>query len=191
MYLRIDLLKDMTEQMKLDIRKAEINALNQVGKEAKKFAADELSSVYNIQKREINQAMWVEKARAGDLRLNLMVVQKGKIPLKKFSPQKTGTGVSVEIIKGRRKTLLHSFMATMPTSGKSISAGHKGVFMRTGRFNFPEMGRYSGLTEREIIEEKFSNSIPEFFGKKHILNKIDEFVRRRLPELFNQERNKL
>jgi len=170
MYLRIDLLKDMTEQMKLDIRKAEISALNQVVREAKKVAADELNAVYNIQKRDINRAIKVETAKAGNLRANLSVTGK-KLPLIDFSARKNKQGVSIEIKRGGRKVLTHAFMPTMPT-------GHKGVFLRKGKTRLP-------------IQEKFTQSIPQFFGSGNILNRIDEFVRRRLPELFNQERNKL
>ena len=156
--------------MKLDIRKAEINALNQVVREAKKVASDELNTVYNIQKRDINRAIKVETAKAGNLRANLEVTGK-KLPLIDFSARQNKQGVSIEVKRGGRKTLTHAFLPTMPTR-------YRGVFMRIGTKRFP-------------IREKFTQSIPQFFGTMNIIKKIDDFVRRRLPELFNQERNKL
>jgi len=96
-------------------------------------------------------------------------VRSKRIPLSQFSAQQVNEGVSYSIRKGVRKTLPHSFFATMPS-------GHVGVFRRYGprvrvqsnlEWKFKGKGYSRKNTAKDVgksrqrIQEAFGPSVPQ------------------------------
>lgn len=85
----------------------------------------------------------------------------GLMPVYAFMPRQNRKGTSVQINKGSRKTIAHSFIATM-------KSGHTGVFMRYGQAtrvpvrSFKGHARYAGQ-KRQPIRELFTTRVSEAF----------------------------
>lgn len=122
-----------------------VRALNRTVDNVRAEAVRRVRETYTLKAGTVRQQMSVEKAWGG--RLAASVVANGRpIPLYEFSarwsPRMAGATFAVK--RGARKSLPHTFIATM-------QSGHKGVFERQGRKRLP-------------IEEKYSVGVPGMFG---------------------------
>lgn len=137
-------LTDARRQIK---EKAVVRALNRTVDNVRAEAVRRVRETYTLKAGTVRQQMSVEKAWGG--RLAASVVANGRpIPLHEFSARWSPRmpGASFAVKRGARKTLAHTFIATM-------KSGHKGVFERQGAKRLP-------------IEEKYSLGVPGMFGAK-------------------------
>lgn len=86
-----------------------------------------------------------------------LVAKAKPLPLIAFGARQTKSGVSVEVTKGKRSIVRHSFIATM-------QSGHKGVFMRRGNKQIARKGRYAGKA-RQPIHELFTATVASTLGQ--------------------------
>lgn len=132
---------------------ATARALNRTATTVRAQASRRIRERYNLKAGAIRAQMRISRANRG--RLTAEVIASGRpIPLIEFSARQTRKGVSVQVIRGRRKVRLHAFVAKMRT-------GHVGVFERTSSKRLP-------------IRELFSVSLPSAFTQKEILTSIEQ-----------------
>jgi hypothetical protein len=145
-----------------------LKAARRAGSEAVKGMRAEGSRQIRAKKRitfsRVGEALSIDYPGSPDVLSWAVRATGGVIPAFAFTPRpnKPGrtraSGVSIEINKGGRKVLAHSFIATM-------KSGHTGIFMRTGTaFRAPVKGykghgRYAGQ-KRQPIREIFTSGIP-------------------------------
>lgn len=138
-------------------------ALNRTIRSARTEISREIRTVYNIKAADVSNAIAIKQATKTDLTATLYV--KGKsLALKLFSPRQTGTGVSIEIKRGNRKTLRSTFLAIMPS-------GHQGVFERKTKKRLP-------------IKELFTIGLPQMFSSKVMSEKLIAFFKEKFPPEF-------
>ncbi len=108
-----------------------------------------------------------------------LVVSHRPLPVVAYPHSQVRAGVSAQIKVSGRSLIRHAFVATMPKSG------HRGVFMRTGRFKVTEGKR--GPRRREIIKELFTTQVLDVFRDEGFV----EAIAARATEVFERtlERN--
>jgi hypothetical protein len=126
----------------------------------------------NIKAEEVRDRLTLVKASPSHLVATIRVKRKA-IPLTKYAPRQTRTGVSVSIWKSKgRQTLAGAFMARMPT-------GHVGVYLRKPDWRHKlvgiEEGRkiYHGLPIRELFGPAV---VAVVSSDPEILKKLGEFA---------------
>lgn len=182
-----------------EIIDAEKNTLNLLAKEAKKYSIDELEKTYNVRKSEINNKFYTENATRNYLESKI-ITKGNKLPLIAFGARQNKSGVSVEVVRGRRKTSVGTFI-TRPTFG--TYSGQKHVYVRakllggiSSRAGKSQKGvRYSNTNPdpygRYPIRRLYGLSLPQMFGSIRLRDKLDIFAAKRMPEIFEEELNKI
>lgn len=163
-------------------------ALNETAKQARTFANKRLREVYNIRQAALNKEIKITPALSNNSGYTNYLVARislrdRPIGMIKFFPKKGTTGVNVEIKVGSNKTIRGGFIATM-------SSGHEGVFVRTGKKVIATQGRYQGK-QREQIEERFTLSAADMFGSKQLADDISKFIDENLPRVFASKMKEL
>lgn len=179
MYIQVNVMKDMSEEMKRDLRIAEMKTVNRMVKEAKSFAIKELSQERGFQESQLDKTIKVQEATETGL-YSMLSSTSRRIPIFKLTARQTSRGIIFSL--GQPKEILHAFLAQM-------KSGHKSVFMRYGNKRRASSGRYIGKL-RQPIKELYTLSIAEFFGTKIMAQKIDSFIKNRLPNIFAEEMNR-
>lgn len=149
-------------------RKAAAAALNRTAGRVRTYSARGIRDAgYNIKIGEIKRSMRI--GRASQFALAATVTASGRpIPLIKYGARQTGSGVTVNVMRGRR-TIRHAFVARMPS-------GHEGVFIqrkwlrgsgvgggvRSRTRSAGGLGRKHGLP----INELYGPGIPQAFANK-------------------------
>ena len=110
-----------------------------------------------IQAGQIDRALSLLYPKSKDVFAWALVAKSKPIPLIAFGARQVGSGVSVEVTKGKRSIVRGAFIATM-------QSGHRGVFMRQGNKQVMRKGRYKGKL-RQPIKERFSATISSALGK--------------------------
>jgi hypothetical protein len=153
-------------------RKVIVRALNKtVGTSSGGVQSDAVKAVageFNLTQKDIKRDFKVKKATYTDL--SAYVRSQGKpIPLGRFiRTRQTLKGVSVQVKKGRSRTIIrHAFIP-------KLKSGHIGVFWRTGKSRLP-------------IEQKFSSRIPDIFSNADVMEPILKKAQERLDKNFSHE----
>jgi hypothetical protein len=171
-------------------------AINHTLGKAKTNASREIRQVYNLSAKDVGKSLTIKSAYRNKL-WGFIVSSSGPIPLSKFKPIATKTGVSVMIRKGSRQQIHGAFMPAM-------ASGHSGVFARgvygSSEFKFRHRrtrtaggykvvnGRYQPVENDLEINELSTLSIPKAFSNAVVLRQIktkieDDFPSRMIHEL--------
>lgn len=115
-------IRDQLQATQKEASKAASRALNRTATRVRTYSSRAIRAAgYNLKAGVIKRNLKITKASPGILAATVTAVGKS-IPLIDYSARQTKTGVSVNVLHGR-KTVRHAFIATMPS-------GHKGVFIR-------------------------------------------------------------
>lgn len=171
----IDVQSNIREQMaKLDAArrdlqdKAIVRALNRTADNVRAEAVRQIRQSYTLKAGTVRDQMSISRAWSG--KLQAAVSANGRpIPLYEFSARWTPRmkGASFAVKKGKRKTLPHTFIATM-------KSGKVGVFERKGASRLP-------------IEQKFSVGVPGMFGAKEVQAVLREVTYAKFTQNFAQQ----
>lgn len=153
-------------------------ALNRMAQMSRTQASTLVRERYNVKKMDVDPHMRTRNADVKNLQSKLVVSgrkirlekfgAKGAIPPNKGRRRKSGsTGVSVEVVRGRRRILAGSFRTYIKAGNKSVS----GVFMRKGK-------------ERLPIEQKYGPGVQQMFGSTSVYTKLVRYVEAHLPKLL-------
>jgi len=167
MYIQIDLIKDNSNQISKDIQETEVRTINRMASEAKSYAIKELSQERGFPSQELDKVIKIEEASKSGL-FAFIKSQSKRIPILKLGATQTSKGVQFSL--GQPKEIKSAFIASM-------KSGHRGVFKRIGKKRLP-------------IKELFTLSISEYLGTREMTTKIDNFIKKRLPEIFSEEMSK-
>lgn len=152
-------------------------ALNRAAELVNAAAPGEIRKAgYGFPVGEIPRALRIE--RAGPGRLVARVIATGRpIALIKFNARASSSGVSVEVLNGR-KTIPGAFIARMPS-------GHEGVFVRDGRRQHPPRNRLHKWADLPV-RELFGPSVPNGLANAKVQAALRRLVEQRFPGLFNE-----
>mgnify|MGYP001575259002 CR=1 FL=1 len=160
----------VTEQVE---SKATVRALNRALDQSATEVSKRVREVYNLKHRAVLKAM--RKLRANRNRLRAVIEIRGsRIGLIEFDAHWTRNmrGASIrEKISGGRKTIAHSFIATI-RSGRF--AGYRGVAVREGH-------------ERYLIRFLRGISLPTAFREKTVLEAVRKVARESFMKNFKQQ----
>lgn len=184
--------RDLDDLAKQKVPRAAARALNKVGAQAKTQAAREIKARYQIGVRMISKYITVAR-RASSNSLSVEVRAEGRpLPVLAFKARQTRKGVSVEIVRGHRKLISRAFITT-------LKSGHRGAFARTsvhgasgylaGSFQFRH-GKGSRLRKKGKdlpIGELLTIGIPQAFSNRVVIERLDQLVRDKFPEVFRHE----
>ena len=159
--------------------KAIPRALNKTATTARAEAAREIKSAgYGLKIRDIKKAISIIRANRSELRA--IVRASGKpIPLIEYSARQTGKGVTVNVLRGRKR-IDGAFIATMPT-------GHRGVFVHQGETNRWVKRNGRRVRTRLPIRELFGPSVPQAFVNTIVQTALQRAIRERFPVVLAQE----
>ena len=146
----------------VEMRRAAAIALNRTADGVQTEAIRMIRATHKIMRRELARGFTIRRAYQG--RLEAMVYASGR-PLNviAFGARQTRKGVSIDI-KGARKVISHSFIATIPNNN------YTGVFVRQGKSRFPIKAvttvSIPGLFRRDIISNAIANVAIDRFRKE-------------------------
>ena len=193
--MRVDVRTDISKALKkIDVSKsgakqAITRALNKTAVTARAQSAREIRAAgYGLKIGELKKAITIFRASPARLAAHIRASVR-PIPLIRYRARQTASGVTVNVLHGR-KTILHAFIATMPT-------GHKGVFVRVdthaqakaiesaiaSRNRRVPSGKKHGLP----IKQLFGPSIPSAFANKTVRAAMIRAIRERFPVVLQQE----
>ena len=155
---------------------AAMSALNKTMDGLKSYASEEIRSVWNVKKSDLDPGLDVKRAASGRLYASLRAVGK-RIGILAFDARQTASGVTYAMKRGARQTILHGFIAEMPS-------GHQGVFLRRSAARHRKKG--SHWTELPIIE-RTGPSVPTMMGTRAMMEKFKAYVLENLPKNLKHE----
>src|SRR5271157_3638304 len=138
-----------------------VNALNKTCTAAKKEIIREIQQRYNIT-RQKDLDFSTTRATKNTMMATIGIPNK-RLPLSLFKPQQQAKGASVEVVRGQRKVITHSFANTM-------NSGHFGIFVRA------KGSTYSGLVPRLPIHELFTLSPAGMYKYRQISDQIADYI---------------
>jgi len=151
--------------------KAAVSALNKVVAQARTAMSREIRAEFNLPASTINDGLRIQRASSKQGYMSWEAVlespsRKGRaMNLIHFAARQTAKGVTVKIKRaGGRKLLASAFI------------GNKGrtVFRRVGK-------------ERTPIEPLQTIAVPQMFNARRVNGKVIEFIKARLPGVFEHE----
>lgn len=170
-------------------------ALNKLRDQARTAGIRELSRIYGIPVRKVDDPKFLSTSDASPSNFAASITVKGAgFPLMLFDPRQTRAGVSVTI-KGRRITIPHAFIGVM-------KSGHVGVFARgsyggkyfkrrsnKGRFvsTGASFGRFQFGNQRLPINELFTFSPPDAFSNEQVTDVMNKRVEEQAEKVFTSE----
>ena len=173
--------------------KVALRALNKTGEQLRTAAKRDITDRYNVPSSEVRDLIRF-RSHPSDLSLE-MYAKSSRLAWILFGPRfsKRTKGVSIEIIRGRRKTPPGAFAAQM-------HSGHIGIFTRTGTKAVPQSGSYVSrmITRgprkgqailREKIKERYTISAAKMFGTQQIFEKLHKMYVQVFAKVFEQELN--
>lgn len=161
-------LSNLTDQLSPEqVGLGTARAINHTIAKGKTSASREIRSVYNIKASEVGKAIRIEKSTRTSL-TGKIIVSGSPIPIIAFSPRQTKTGVTVTILKGKRKAIKRAFIQRM-------KSGHVGVYAR-GRYGNNEFKfRTKRINKRGQdlpIEELMTTSVPKAFATDKVIGAV-------------------
>lgn len=187
-------LKRDLDLLQRQIPQAQAQAVNKTARAGKKPAAEFVRRRYNVKIGRLNKAWYLKRANArgnilwGEVGMRrggaLSLLHFGARPRKpaarssytKEFPsriRRPARGVSVEVLRGERKTVRGSFAAPLP-SGGSVA-----IWRRTGEVN--------SKTGREKIERLTGPSVQTMFGHEKVRRPLVRHLTQELAENMARE----
>ena len=176
-------IKDVIDDLNMaanTMRPAVVRALNKMIAQVKVRAAREVRDAgYKLKISDIKAAIKINRASSGLLRA--AAIASGKpIPLIKYNARAVGTGVSVDVLNGR-KIVAHAFIANTSNGSKQVfvresNAKHKKV-MKNGK------AQWTALPIRKL----FGPSIPDAVANKAVSAAIVGLINERFPVILEHE----
>jgi len=164
-------LKDANKKTK----KAGVRALNKTATKSRNFAQRETRKVINVKAATIKKAYWIKKAKIGQQKPEAGVFVSYKpFPVSAFNGvRQTKKGVTVRMTKNKPRLLFKSAFI------RTLSSGHKGVFIRKGKKSLPikELhgpSPYSVFVEKldeverasgDLLERLYQHELDFIFGR--------------------------
>ncbi len=132
---------------------------------------------YNVKQKDLKKNVIKIKMNAATLSGALVFKHFKGIPLFSFAPKpkrilkkKPKDGISVEVFKGRRRSIRTSFLAVMKST-------HKGVYKRTGKFVSGDTPSRPKAKKHEKIRELFGPSLSQMVNDSFVDLKLKEGAR--------------
>jgi hypothetical protein len=151
--------------------RAAISALNKTVAQARTAMSREIRAEFNLPASTVNAGLRIHRARVMQGFMSWEAVlespsQRGRaMNLIHFAARQTKAGVSVKIKRGgARKVVAQAFIAN---KGRT-------VFQRTGKARLP-------------IEPVQTVAVPQMFNAKRVNAKVLQFIKDKLPEVFERE----
>lgn len=157
-------------------------AINHTLAKSKTQISREIRNIYTLDAKTVNAAL--SQVKADRLTLTGKVKAKGRpIPLAKFSARQTQKGVSVSILRGRRKIIPGVFLQYMPSS-------HRGVFVR-GKYSQGKIVRRHQRvrpTGSDLpVTQLKGISLPKTLTNKTILTSVAKGINTMFPQRIEHE----
>lgn len=176
-------INDVIRELDMAAREAKpavARAINKTLDRVKVRAAREVRDAgYGLKVSEIKAAIRINRANAGSL--SGQAVASGRpIPLIKYAARQTNSGVTVNVLNGR-KVVAHAFIASTPNGSQQVflrepGAKHKKV-VKGGR------AVWSGLPIRKL----YGPSIPDAVASKAVSAAIIALIGERFPAILEHE----
>lgn len=168
---------------KNDARKLAIaRAINHTIAKAKTLTSREIRNLYAVDAKTLNQAL--SQIKADRLTLTGKILARGKpISLAKFRARQTAKGVSIEILRGKRKFIPGVFLV-------NLKSGHRGVMVR-GKYAQGKIARRKVRINKSgndlPITELVGVSIPKQLANKIILRSVEKGINEMFPQRLSHE----
>lgn len=165
-----------------DRKLAIARAINHTIAKVKTQVSREIRNIYALDAKTVNQAL--SQLKADRLTLTGKVISRGKpISLAKFKARQTQKGVTIEVLRGKRKLLPGIFLGNMPS-------GHIGVMVRGKYANGKIARRHKRIrpTGNDLpITELVGISLPKAMSNNIILKNINKSINEMFPARFEHE----
>ena len=153
-------------------------ALNYTAARAKTSVSQGVRAEYRIKAKDIKRAIVLRRAYVTKLEASI-VAAGTSLPLRAFPHRQTRKGVSVAIMRGKRKVVQKAFVATM-------RSGHTGVFARGTYGGDGFKFRYKrisppGKADTPITELR-TTSVPKAMSRDAILEKVSDKIVATFPK---------
>lgn len=157
-------------------------AINHTIAKAKTLTSREIRNIYAVDASTLGKAL--SQVKADRLTLTGKIIARGRpISLAKFRARQTAKGVTVEVLRGRRKLIPGVFLRSLPS-------GHTGVMVR-GKYSQGKLARRKQRIRRTgndlPITEIVGVSIPKQMANKIILQSISKSINTMFPERIDHE----
>ena len=147
----------------------------------RKRAIEAVREEYTVKAKELKARAFTIRNPSPRRLIGELILTGTRLRVYAFGAKQRSAGVQVEIRKGVKKIIAHSFIARMPND-------HRGVFSRARYVPGKAGQKMRARKSKEAIFERYTISYPEMLGKKQILEivsklAIDKFEERLLHEL--------
>lgn len=179
----IQKLNDSFGYVKENDRKLAIaRAINHTIAKSKTQISREIRNIYALDAKTVSQAL--SQIKADRLTLTGKIVIKGKpIPLYKFKARQTAKGVTVEVMRGKRRLIPGVFLA-------QLKSGHQAVMFR-GKYGQGKLVRRKTRIRKTgpdlPISEIVGVSLPKAAMNDIILRNITKGINEMFPARFEHE----
>lgn len=163
-----------------ETRPAVVRALNRTIDQVKVQAARKVRAAgYKLKISDIKDAIRIRRASTGQLRAE--AVASGRpIPLIKYGARQTGSGVTVDVVNGR-KLIAHAFIA--PTSNGSLQVFTRKPGARHKKVVKGGKAIWSALP----ISKLYGPSIPDALANKAVTEALLTLIQERFPAILEHE----
>ena len=175
--------KDVIDELNMaadTMRPAVVRALNKVAASVKVRGAREVRDAgYKLKISDIKKAIKINRASSGQLRAS--AVASGRpIPLIQYNARPVGSGVSVDVLNGR-KVIAHAFVA-------NTSNGSKQVFLRDPKAKHKKIVKNGKAQWTELpIRKLFGPGIPDAMANQAVSKAIVDLITERFPIVLEHE----
>lgn len=155
-------------------QRAMIRTLNIVARSLRTEASKAIRETYAIRKSDVDKHIEIRLASPG-IPAAIVRARGKRTPLFVFRARwsRSAAGATVQVkLSGGRKLIRHTFTATM-------KSGHQGVFER--------LKEDDTRAARLPIQEHYGPSIPQMAGSKAMTRRLEAFVDREIPKVFDRE----
>lgn len=163
-----------------ETRPAVARALNRMIAKIKVRAAREVRIAgYKLKISDIKNAIAIDRASTGRLRASATASGR-PIPLIKYNARQVGSGVSVDVLNGR-KTIAHAFIAQTPN-------GSKQVFVREANAKHRKIVKGGKVIWSALpIDKKYGPAIPDALRNEAVERALLSMVDEDFPAILAHE----
>lgn len=156
------------------IRKAIATALNRTATSAFTAGSKKIRERYNIKAKDIRASSYLAKATSGNTEATLSITG-GPIPFKYFGAKQVAKGVTVRILKGRRRSLIkHAFIGGYTRERTNAKGKGKYKMRKVSDFGGGNVFMRKGKARLPLIRMAATSiTVPKLFERKDI---YDVFV---------------
>lgn len=137
-----------------DIDKATVSGINDTVKQLRTQVKKEARKHFAAKAKYIMRRTWTQKAKRGKARGAVYFGTRHKLPLRAFPKRQTRKGVSVQVLKGGKRTMYGGAFIVKGQRKTETSRGPRydvGVFRREGRDRLP-IKRVDGINPYGLIK---------------------------------------